>query len=64
MPAVHLPSLSEGREVFTGAHRELLAELFHACFAGYTEASAEGHPPGTAPGPRRERNGRLLTATR
>jgi hypothetical protein len=22
-----------------------LAELFHACCAGYTETSAEGHPP-------------------
>src|SRR5947209_12968138 len=40
-----LPLLSEGKEVFARAHRELLAELFHACFGGYTEASAEGHPP-------------------
>jgi hypothetical protein len=40
-----LPLLSEGKEVFTRAHRELLADLFHACCAGFTETSAEGHPP-------------------
>jgi hypothetical protein len=42
---IFLPLLSEGKEVFTRTQRELLAELFHACCAGYTEASAEGHPP-------------------
>jgi len=42
---IFLPLLSEGKEVFTRAHRELLAELFHACSAGFTETSAEGHPP-------------------
>jgi hypothetical protein len=42
---IFLPLLSQGKEVFTAAHRELLAELFHACFQGYTESSSEGHPP-------------------
>jgi hypothetical protein len=41
---VFLPLLSEGREVFTRPQRLLLAQLFHACFGGYTEASAEGYP--------------------
>src|SRR4051812_41637128 len=40
-----LPLLSEGREVFTRDQRFLLADLFHACMDGYSEASAEGHPP-------------------
>ena len=40
-----LPLLSEGREVFSRPQRRLLAQLFHACFGVYTEASAEGHPP-------------------
>ena len=42
---IFLPLLSEGREVFSRAQRELLAELFHACCGGYTESTAEGHPP-------------------
>jgi hypothetical protein len=42
---IFLPLLSEGAEVFTRAQRELLAELFHACCGGFTETSAEGHPP-------------------
>ena len=42
---IFLPILSEGREVFSGLQRQLLKELFHACFGGYTEAAAEGHPP-------------------
>jgi hypothetical protein len=42
---IFLPLLSEGKQVFPGAQRVLLAELFHACCAGYSEASAEGHPP-------------------
>jgi hypothetical protein len=42
---IFLPLLSEGGEVFSGAQRRLLADLFHACCGGYTEASAEGHPP-------------------
>lgn len=42
---IFLPLLSEGREVFSGAQRELLKDLFHACCGGYTEASAEGTPP-------------------
>ncbi len=42
---IFLPLLSEGKEVFSGAQVELLVDLFHACFGGYTEAAAEGHPP-------------------
>src|ERR1700732_392864 len=42
---IFLPLLSEGREVFSIRQRRLLGELFHACCGGYTEASAEGHPP-------------------
>jgi hypothetical protein len=42
---IFLPLLSEGKEVFSRAQRELLAELFHACSKGFTETSAEGHPP-------------------
>lgn len=42
---IFLPLLSEGREVFSVPQQRLLAQLFHACFGGYTEASAEGHPP-------------------
>lgn len=42
---IFLPLLSEGRQVFSGVHRELLADLFHACCGGFTEASVEGHPP-------------------
>src|SRR5262249_55253072 len=42
---IFVPLLSEGREVFSVRQRRLLAELFHDCCAGYTETSAEGHPP-------------------
>lgn len=42
---IFLPLLSEGREVFSRVQRELLMDLFHACCGGYTETSAEGHPP-------------------
>jgi hypothetical protein len=42
---IFLPLLSEGHEVFSIAQRRRLADLFHACCGGYTEASAEGHPP-------------------
>jgi hypothetical protein len=41
---IFLPLLSEGREVFSRPQRLLLAQLFHACFGGYTESAAEGHP--------------------
>ena len=43
--AIFLPLLSEGREVFSVSQRRRLVELFHACFGGYTETAAEGHPP-------------------
>jgi hypothetical protein len=42
---IFLPLLSEGKEVFSRAHQELLAELFHTCCAGFTQSSAEGNPP-------------------
>jgi hypothetical protein len=42
---IFLPLLSEGKEVFTNQQRALLARAFHAACAGYTETSAEGHPP-------------------
>jgi hypothetical protein len=42
---IFLPLLSEGKEVFTAVQHELLTDLFHDCFEGYTEAAAEGHPP-------------------
>jgi hypothetical protein len=42
---IFLPLLSQGKEVFSNQHRALLARLFHACCAGYTETSSEGHPP-------------------
>ncbi len=42
---IFLPLLSEGHEVFSFSQRQLLVQLFHTCFGGYTETSAEGHPP-------------------
>jgi hypothetical protein len=42
---IFLPLLSEGQEVFSVHQRRLLADLFHDCLGGYTEASTEGHPP-------------------
>ena len=42
---IFLPLLSEGKEVFSRQQLYLLADLFHDCMCGFTEASAEGHPP-------------------
>ena len=42
---IYLPILSEGKEVFSRPQRFHLDRLFHACFAGYSESSSEGHPP-------------------
>src|SRR5947209_6363024 len=42
---IFLPLLSEGKEVFTTQQRYLLSDLFHDCTQGFTETSAEGHPP-------------------
>jgi hypothetical protein len=42
---IFLPLLSEGKEVFSRVQCQFLGELFHACCAGFTETSAEGHPP-------------------
>jgi hypothetical protein len=42
---IFLPLLSEGQEVFYAQQHRLLADLFHACMGGYSETSAENHPP-------------------
>jgi len=42
---IYLPLLSEGHAVFSRDQRALLANLFHACFAGFSEAASEGTPP-------------------
>jgi hypothetical protein len=42
---IFLPLLSKGKKVFSVHQRRLLADLFHDCMDGYTETSAEGHPP-------------------
>jgi hypothetical protein len=42
---IYLPLLSQGKEVFSQEQRYLLNDLFHECFAGFTETSSEGHPP-------------------
>ena len=39
-----MPLLSEGQEVFSEHLRALLADLFHDCFAGFSEAASEGTP--------------------
>jgi len=42
---IFLPILSEGKEVFSRRDRFLLSDLFYHCMDGFTESSAEGHPP-------------------
>src|SRR5438132_13575878 len=42
---IYLPLLSEGQEVFSEHQQALLADLFHDCFAGFSEAPSEGTPP-------------------
>jgi hypothetical protein len=42
---LYLPLLSEGNPVFTGEQRDLLADLFHARFEGYSATTLEGSPP-------------------
>jgi hypothetical protein len=42
---IFLPLLSDGKEVFSRRHLYLLADLFHDCMDGFTEAAAEGNPP-------------------
>jgi hypothetical protein len=42
---IFLPLLSEGKEVFSRQQHYLLSDLFHDCMKGFTETSAEGHPP-------------------
>jgi hypothetical protein len=42
---IFLPLLSEGKEVFSRRQVYLLADLFHDCMDGFTEAAAEGNPP-------------------
>lgn len=42
---LYLPLLSAGKPVFTSAQRDLLADLFHTRFEGYSAATMEGSPP-------------------
>jgi hypothetical protein len=42
---IFLPLLSEGKTVFSKQQQFLLADVFHDCMRGFTETSAEGHPP-------------------
>src|SRR5438093_12106648 len=42
---LYLPLLSEGKAVFTSAQRDLLADLFHIRFEGYSATAIEGGPP-------------------
>jgi hypothetical protein len=42
---LYLPLLSEGKPVFTSEQRDLLTELFHARFEGYSGSTVEGSPP-------------------
>jgi hypothetical protein len=42
---LYLPLLAEGKPVFTGEQRDLLADLFHTRFEGYSATAMEGSPP-------------------
>ncbi len=42
---LYLPLLAEGKPIFTVAQRDLLTDLFHARFAGFSAAAVEGSPP-------------------
>jgi len=42
---LYLPLLAEGKPVFTGEQRDLLAVLFHTRFEGYSATAMEGSPP-------------------
>lgn len=42
---LYLPLLSEGNPVFTNQQRDLLADLFHSRFEGYSATTLEGSPP-------------------
>jgi hypothetical protein len=42
---LYLPLLGEGKPVFTGEQCDLLGDVFHARFAGFSATSVEGSPP-------------------
>lgn len=42
---LYLPLLSEGNPVFTEQQRDVLADLFHLRFEGYSATTIEGSPP-------------------
>jgi len=42
---LYLPLLSEGNLVFSEQQRDLLTDLFHARFEGYSASTIEGSPP-------------------
>lgn len=42
---LYLPLLAEGKPVFTGEQCDLLGDLFHSRFAGFSATSVEGSPP-------------------
>jgi hypothetical protein len=42
---LYLPLLSAGKPVFTSAQLDLLADLFHTRFEGYSATTIEGSPP-------------------
>src|SRR5262249_17234679 len=42
---LYLPLLAEGKPVFTGEQCNLLGDLFHARFAGFSATATEGSPP-------------------
>lgn len=42
---LYLPLLAEGKPVFTGEQCDLLGDLFHSRFAGFSATSVDGSPP-------------------
>jgi hypothetical protein len=42
---LYLPLLAEGKPVFTSEQCDVLGDLFHARFAGFSATSMEGSPP-------------------
>jgi hypothetical protein len=42
---LYLPLLAEGKPVFTGEQWDLLGDLFHSRFEGFSATSVDGSPP-------------------
>jgi hypothetical protein len=42
---LYLPVLSQGKPVFTGEHIDLLTDVFHRRFEGFSANTVEGGPP-------------------